>query len=335
MGLTNKETSNREFIKILPGILVSLAAIVLIVYLVDWQDVYVALIQAELSYIFLGIPVYLIAYLCRAFAWGTLLGKDIPIKKVFITMQIGYLLNNILPLRLGELGRALILGRKGLGFWRVLSTILIERAFDLILAASLLFGTIPFVFDSSQYFQVALIVGVIVLSGMVILHLLARNQDWVIKKIENQKEQRPRLRRLGSTRIEAFLNGLSTLTNVRRFLSVLAWMLVSWGLTIVYQFLVLLAFDPSAKILWSAFGLAVASLGVALPSSPSYVGVLEAAWIGALSLFNVGISTALAYAITVHILHIIISIIFGTFGLIKEGETLNKLYSDLRNRRLE
>ena len=88
---------------------------------------------------------------------------------------------------------------------------------------------------------------------MVILHLLARNQDWVIKKIENQSEQRPRLRSLGSTRIEAFLNGLSTLTDVRRFLSVLVWMLVSWGLTIVYQFLVLLAFDPSAKILWSAF----------------------------------------------------------------------------------
>jgi len=335
MGLLNKETKNRELIKILPGFLVSLAAIVLIVYIVDWKEVYDALKQAEFGYIFLGIPIYLIAYLFRAFAWGTLLGKDVPIKKVFITMQIGYLLNNILPLRLGELGRALLLGRKGLGFWRVLSTILIERAFDMILAVSLLLGTIPFVFGSSQYLPVALIVGTIVISGMVVLHLLARNQVWVVNKFKKLSEHRPRLNKLGSNRIEAFLNGLSTLVDVRRFLSVLVWMLLSWGLTIIYQYLVLLAFDPDSRVLWAAFGLTIASLGVALPSSPSYVGVLEAAWIGALSIFNVGVSTALAYAITIHILHIIISLIFGIYGLIKEGETLNKLYSDLRNRRLE
>jgi uncharacterized membrane protein YbhN (UPF0104 family) len=85
--------------------------------------------------------------------------------------------------------------------------------------------------------------------------------------------------------------------------------------------------------LWAAFGLATASMGVALPSSPSYLGVFEAAWIGALSLFQVSISTALAYALTIHVIHILVSSVFGIYALMHEGETLSQLYSEIRNQR--
>jgi len=325
--------NRRNYLRILPGLLISLTALIIIMVIVDWQEVQNALRQAEYKYLLVGIPVYLIAYSFRALAWRTLLLDEVPFTKVFLTMQAGYLLNNILPFRLGEVGRAFIMGRSGPGFWRVVSTIIIERAFDLVLAVGLLLGTIPFVFGSSQHSRAAYIVGSIVVLGTMVLHLLARNKTWALDKFNILTTRFSMLSRFGSERLNAFFEGLSALVQVKRFFRVLVFMVASLGLALIYQYTVLQAFDVEVKFLWAAFGFAAVSLGVAVPSSPSYIGILEAAWIGALSLFDVPSSTALAYAITVHIIHIVISILFGGYALMREGETLGDLYANLRNRR--
>jgi uncharacterized membrane protein YbhN (UPF0104 family) len=173
----------------------------------------------------------------------------------------------------------------------------------------------------------------LVIIGLVALHLLARNQTWAITQYGKLSTRWSLLARFGVQRLQAFFDGLTTLIHFPRFLKVLIWMLMSWGLAIVYHYLTLLSFDPSAKIIWSAFGMATASMGVALPSSPSYVGVFEAAWVGALALFQVTMSTALAYALILHVIHILISCIFGIYALSSEGETINQLYMEIRNQR--
>jgi uncharacterized protein (TIRG00374 family) len=323
----------RNFLRILPGLLISLVALIIIFIIVDWHDVLKALRQADYKYLLLGLPVYLTAYCFRALAWRTLLNDEVPFRRVFLTMQAGYFLNNLLPFRLGEIGRAFLLGRAGLGFWRVFSTILIERAFDMILAAGLLLGTIPFVLGSPRSADVSYVVVGVVLLGLITLHLLARYQTWAIEQYGKLSTRWSLLARFGVQRLQAFFDGLATLVHFPRFIKVLVWMMVSWGLAVVYQYLTLLAFDPSAKILWAVFGIATASMGVALPSSPSYVGVFEAAWIGALALFQVSMSTALAYAIIIHVIHILISCVFGVYALGIEGDTLNQLYTDIRNQR--
>jgi len=102
---------------------------------------------------------------------------------------------------------------------------------------------------------------------------------------------------------------------------------------VLYQYILMLAFIPQARPLWAGFGLATASLGVALPSSPSYIGIFEGVWIGALALFEVPFSTALAYAIIAHVLHVLISVVFGVYALSSEGETIGALYDQIRKKR--
>lgn len=313
----------------------SLVALVLVFTIVDFKDVLFALGQAKYQYLLLAIPVYLLGYVFRALAWAALLNDEVPFKDVFLTMQAGYLLNNILPLRLGEVGRAYILGRKKLGFWRVFSTILIERAFDMILAAGLLLGTIPYILGSDQSMEVAILVGSVVLVGMFCLHLLARYQDWAISQFERLSTKWNLLTHFGVDRLQGFFQGLSSLTHLSRFFLVLSRMVLSWGSTVLFHYIVLLAFLPEAKLLWAGFGMGTASLGVALPSSPSYIGIVEAAWVGALSLFAVPYASALAYALTVHVLHILISLVFGIYALSREGESFGQIYVELRNRRLK
>jgi len=321
--------------RILPGILISVAALILVFTIVDPQNVLFALGQAEYKFLLLGLPIYLLGYIFRALAWAALLNDKVSFKDVFLTMQAGYFLNNVLPFRLGELGRALILGRRTLGFWQIFSTIIVERAFDMILAASLLLGTMPFVLGSAQSKQAAYIVAGVVLVGMAVLYLLARSQDWAIVQYKRLSLRSHFLSRFGVDRLQGFLNGLSALTHLPRFFRVVSWMVLSWGATILYHFIVLKAFLPEAIVLWAAFGLGIAALGVALPSSPSYIGIIEAAWVGALSLFNVPYSSALAYALTVHLLHILISLTFGIYALGREGESFREIYDELRQHRLK
>lgn len=318
-----------------PGILVSLLMLVILFRFFDWKDVLDALRQAEWKYLFLAVPIYLLSYVLRAFAWWTILKEAVSYWRVFLTMHIGYLLNNVLPFRLGELGRAYLLGKDGLGFWRVFSSILIERAFDMIIAVGLVLGILPFVLISSNTQQVAILIGVIVFLGLLILYLLARNRIWAVAKFERLGARWPLLLRLGKNRLDAFLEGLEVLTSPSRFARVLISLAVSWMMAISIQYLVLRAFYPDARILHALTTQGISALGVALPSSPGYIGVFEAAIVGALALFGISFSMAFAYALTLHLMYILMTGVFGAYGLAISRISLGEIFQNVRRIRIQ
>ena len=324
-------TQPRNWRRVLLGIGISLIAVLLLFRFFDWHQVWDVLRHADYRFLLLAIPLYLFSYGLRAMAWRIILHEKVSFRRVFLTMNIGYLLNNLLPFRLGELGRAFLLGQDGLGFWMVFSTILIERALDLILAAGLLVGTLPFVLNSSNAGQMALIVGAVVLFGLGLLYLLARNRCWALTQLERLEARWPRLARFGIERLDAFLSGLETLTSPGRFLRVFGWLFSSWVAAIVVQYWVLHSFYSQARLVHAAFGLAVSALGVAVPSSPGYIGVYEAAWVGALALFEIPFSTAFAHALTTHLYYVIITGVFGIVGLADRGERLGQVFARVRD----
>jgi uncharacterized protein (TIRG00374 family) len=327
------DTSRKGYWRILPGVLVSLVALGVLFTLIDWSTFIAALQKADYRYLLLALPIYVISYLVRSRAWHILLMEEPPYKLVFFTEQAGYLMNNVLPFRLGELGRAALLGRHGLGFWRVFSTIVVERAFDMIIAAGLLLGTLPFVVNVPGALQVGVVVGLIVLAGLFALHLLARYQEKVLAWIERLGTRWPKLIKMGRDRINSFLGGLSSLTDFRRFVRVLLWMVSSWGMAMVAHYLILLAFVPDAPFLWMAFSISVAMMGVALPSSPGFIGVFEAAYVGALAVFGVPYENALAFALVDHVLYIAVTGIFGAYALVREGQSLAGLFRRVQKER--
>ena len=120
----------------------------------------------------------------RGLAWRTLLREKASYRDVFLTLSEGYLLNNVLPFRLGELGRAFLLGRKAnLGFMEVLSTIVIERVLDLAFSAAILLSAVPFVVGAAGAGKIAILMGVLVVVGLLTLYLLARNREWALDHV--------------------------------------------------------------------------------------------------------------------------------------------------------
>ncbi len=308
-----------------------MALLAAVLYFIDIRAFLDALARADYRLILVASAVFLLSLVARGLAWRTLLRDQTSFQHVFFTLNEGYLLNNILPFRLGEFGRALLLSNKSsLGFWEVFSTILIERAFDLALTAGLLLSALPFILGAAWAQQAALAAGILVIAGLLALHFLARYRKQAMGVFERLAGRFPVLLRIGRERLQSFFTGLAVLTDVRRFVFALAWMSVVWLLTLLQYYLVLIAFVPQAHWWWAAFGLGVAALGVAVPSSPGYIGVVEASLVGALSLFEVNPSVALAYAITVHLLYVVLTALLGLYGLSRDGDSLRSIYHSVR-----
>ena len=166
-----------SFKKMLPGLVISVGALAILLYLIDIEAVKDALKLADYRYIPLTILLFFGTVTTRSIAWRIILQEKISLKKAFFTENEGYLLNNILPFRLGEIGRAFLLGQTTpLSFWEVLSTIMVERIFDVAILAGLLLSTLPYVIGADWAMQGAIAAGVLVVVGFGVLYLMARDQ---------------------------------------------------------------------------------------------------------------------------------------------------------------
>src|SRR6266536_1417671 len=136
----------------LPGALISILLIAAILYFVDLRAMLNAIRNAN--------------YTLLAIVWRTLLRNRASYQDVFFTIGEGYLLNNFLPFRLGEIGRAFLLSRKSdMQFMEILPTIVIERTMDLGYSAVILLAALPFVVGAGSAGRIGLIVGIVVLIG--------------------------------------------------------------------------------------------------------------------------------------------------------------------------
>jgi len=317
---------------LLPGLVVSAASLVILYYLVDGQKVLNALRMADYRLVMACWVISIAWLLVRAAFWRTLLQEQASFKQVFMTINQGYLLNNLLPFRLGEIGRAYLLSRKaGLGFWEIISTIFLERALDVIVAVSLFLSAIPFVIGAQWAVQAAITTGGIVIAGLAGLYLLARYRQHAEAFLTKISSHRPRIGHLVQSRLQAFLNGLAILTNTRRFIKAIGWCLLNWLISILSSYIFLAAFFPNPTFLWSVFGLSASALGIAAPSSPGALGVYEVVIVWAFSFFVADASRTLAYALVAHASNILITGVIGGVALYKDGESLFSLYQQTRN----
>ncbi len=202
----------QDWRKLVPGLIISAIAILAILYFVDLKRLFTALQQADYRYIAVFFAISLSWLAVRGLVWRTLLQEKASYSQVFLTLNEGYLLNNVLPFRLGELARAFLLSKKAnLGFWEVFSTILIERALDVAFAAGLLFATLPFVMKVDFAWQAGVTMGSLVLAGLGCLYLLARNQSWALRQYDRLTDRFPKLKRLvGQQQLNAFFAGLGS-----------------------------------------------------------------------------------------------------------------------------
>ncbi len=318
----------------LPGALVSIVLIAAILYFVDFQTMWNSIRAADYR-LLLGSAVLSFIWMCnRAKVWQTLLRDKPKYIDVLFAASEGYLLNAFLPFRLGEIGRVFLLSRKsGLAFSEILPTIVIERVVDLVFSAAFLIFGLTYVSDAQGSEKIGYIVGGLMVFGIAMMYVLARNRQWALDVFHKFSKRWPAVQKLGGSFLESFLDGLGVLTDGWLFLRFMFWMTLNWFVALVAYYVITLAFFPQAQPYWIFFVLGAAAFGGAIPALPGGVGTFEGAISGALFLFTKDQSTSLAVALTARLYNYLNCIVLGGIGLAREGQTLSGIYQQLMNLR--
>ena len=316
----------------LPGLIISAIAIFLLIRFSNWPEVLDAISGINLGWFFPAIGFFMISIGLRAASWMIMLQKKVNYGRVFLTLNEGYLLNNIFPFRLGELGRAFLLSETtNLSGFFVLSTIVIERTYDLAIAAGLFLATLPYVFSIEGGQSIAVGVLIIGIIGLFTMFILARNRSWIKAKLDEFSLRRFVIRDRIVPRIDSLLDGLGVLASFDQFLLSLLLMILSWffgGLELIF---LARSFGVDLEIWMVGFILGMISIGIAIPSAPAGLGVFEAAAVGAFSLLGLSTSTGLAIAFVSHFISITFTGLIGMYGIFRDGESITGLYQHLRN----
>ena len=313
------------------GLLISLVLLIVVFYQTDPSKIWLALQQAQYIYLFPALALYFIGVGVRAARWHFLLRpiKPISARALFPPVVIGYMANDILPARMGELVRAYVLGRQeNVSKAATLVTIIVERIFDgLTMLTFIVAGTLALNLADEELNARLRLVGALFIAAILAFALLAgmprrveRLAHFFIQRLPTETF---RARATALTR--ALLEGLGVLRSptdslVVFALSILAWLfetgmyvVLAWGFNI---------FLPLPVFLVAC---AFANLVTIAPSTPGYVGVFDAPIVYVLTLFGVELNLATSYTLVLHAALIVPVTLLGFFYLWRAGLSLTQM----------
>lgn len=311
--------------KLWVGLIVSAAALFLALRGVDLRRMADALAQAEYIYLAPAVAGILAFLITRSVRWRLLLGREVSLSRSFWVTNIGYLVSNVLPFRLGDPARAVVVARGGkMSISAALSTVVVERVLDLLMVVVLLAGVAPFVSESGNAVAVGLIAGGAALAASVVLLLLAFRPDWGRWAVRRALGWVPRLDEDRWARaFDGLFEGLAPLRSGRRTLALLVWSVVAWASVVAYYWALLRAFLPQPPTLAAPFLVCMVGLGMAVPSSPGAMGVFHAvARYGLTIPFGVPTAQAVTVAFAMHTFQYLLGCLLGLVGLWQESLSL-------------
>ncbi len=285
---------------------------------VDWARVWHTIAAAQWRYLAAATCFTIFSFFLRSVRWRILLNAEtwFSIPTVFWANMAGYMGNNFLPARAGELIRSyLISNRSSLSKTYVLTTALSERLMDviaLVLWSSLvLLGVNPkprWMQDLSR--TMAIVAGAGAFTIMLLPHT-GSLVETLLQRIPLPQRWRAPLMRLA----EQVLLGLRAFHDWGRFsgfvaLTVVIWMSDAFGTIVGARALGITISFRVAMLLLTALG-----LGSALPSTPGYVGIYQFVAVTVLTPFGVGRDEALAYILVAQAMASVVILATGLPGL--------------------
>lgn len=297
---------------------------------IDLHRVAETLARAEYLYLIPTVGGIIAYLLSRSLRWRLLLGPQVPLSRCFWVTNIGYLVSNVLPFRLGDPARAVVIGQSGkVSTAAALSTVVVERVLDMLTVVILLAGIAPFVSGAKGALGAGLAAGGAALAASAVLLILAFRPDWGRRWVRWALKRLPRLdAERWAQRLDGLFEGLAPLRSARRGLALLAWSAIAWTWVVFFYWTLIRAFLPRPPALAAPFLVCVLGLGMAVPSSPGTVGVFHAvARYGLTVPFDVPVDHAVTIAFAAHAFQYILMCFLGLVGLAQESLSLNWLRS--------
>lgn len=263
----------------------------------------------------------------RARRWQAILkplAGRIPIAPLWRATAIGMMANNVLPMRAGEVARAFAISRErsDVPFTAAVASLAVDRIFDgIIVLALMLAATLDPRFPADARIVGDLGAGDVAVGALSILAVAVAGLYALLLFPAAMLDLAEKAGALFSphlgTRVramaESFTSGLGVLRDPMLVLEVTWWTLLHWLTNAAAFYLGFLALGIDAPFSTALFVQGLIAFSVAVPSSPGFFGIFEAAAAVGLKLYGVDASFAVSWGIGFHILSFIPITVIGAW----------------------
>ncbi|MCA9935752.1 MAG: flippase-like domain-containing protein, partial [Anaerolineales bacterium] len=328
----NERGNNRQ---VWIGILVSVVSLTAVFFFIKPADLWAALKTAQYGYLVFTVLGIVIFLFFRAVRWRFMLNNDPPYGQVFHIQNIGYLLTMLLPLRLGDVARAILIGNvPPVTLARGISTMVVERLLDMIFMVTI----VPFALAEvetipPQLSEAVRLFGFAAVGGIVVLVVMANERPLASRIATFIFDRIPFMDTANWVRrVDDLLAGLSSLTRLKDGIILLTLSFFIWLPIILAYYMTLRAANLQPTIPMTLLTMVAAAFSVAAPSSPGQIGVFHAGVTFALTevLGQPG-PEALTFAVLYHAVNTITLILMGLVGLFGAGVTFQNVVTATQN----
>ncbi|MBN1262549.1 MAG: flippase-like domain-containing protein [Anaerolineae bacterium] len=332
----------KQGVQIVITLLLSLVALVVALRGIDFAVVGEALRRVHWGWLGVTFVLVVVILFVRAQRWRVLLDNRLSLWDSWGLIVIGYLISGVLPLRAGDPARAVGASVRGpVNVLAALSTVVVERVFDMLLILVLLVATLPLVpglqtyVAEGQLSETISVNLVLTLSGVlsaglvlvfVLLALFPARFEALVRRVLAWLHFRNPDRWLGP--VQKVLDGFKALGSPATAASVLFWSVLLWALTLGSFYTALRAcqaFIPEPSWLASMTAMWASVFGMIFPSQGGlgsfHFAVREALYWG----FAVPREAGFAYAVVIHALPYLMGIVLGAVMLAVWGMSIQEL----------
>jgi len=282
---------------------------------VNLEDINRAISNANIYYILIALLTTYITFILRSIRWKILLDsrQNLKLNKYISTTHIGYFLNNILPFRAGDLGRAKLLSNHSneIKFSFVVGSLVAEKIIDLWMIG--FFSIYLIFFGFNDVLGLEFSIGILLL--YIITSLIIFGNNSVANKIQNQ-----------FSITKNFVDGYLLVSKNKLKLGAVSMLL--WCSFVAYMVALLKSINIHLSFEQYIGITIITGIVTSLPIAPAAIGTYHLAVIYFLSLYGIEIEQSQTAAILLHSIFLLYTIILGYIYLSFEKVELKSLIND-------
>jgi hypothetical protein len=284
-------------LQVLAGVAISVVAVWFSMRGVSVPEVWRALTHSNLLLFAAVMALTIVSFWIRALRWRSLLsgGRTATLDSLFSATMIGFMANNVLPLRLGEFVRAWALARRErCSTTMVLATVVVERVVDMlallaILGVTLLVHPIRAGSKAAEFVQAGASSLIALTVGLTLLLIVLERTPTLARRLVHRLSMRlpARHRDRAVVALDHFVEGLGLFRDLPRLLWVFLLSFVMFSCFAVGLQLSMEAF--AIHLPWHAgfTALVISAFAIMAPAAPGYIGTMNLACVASLALFGV------------------------------------------------
>ncbi len=305
---------------------VSAIALVVVFRTAHFSELGSALREAKLVWLAPTLATLIGAQLVRALRWSILMKRS-PIGITYHALTIGYMLNILLPFRLGEIARTYVMAQRStITMPRALSAIVLERVLDLalsvlVLVAAMRVVPVPPTLQKAATGALAIVITIVTATGLLIWQ--AHRAETLLRRLLSRISVAAADR--WTKRFVDLCDGFRDLGSARRVAAVIALTVISWALVYANIWTCLSMFlSPTPEEVLLV--LAAMAFGAAIPAAPGGLGVVQAFAETALVIpFHEPKDRALAFVLVSTLGQQVVLVALGFFSLFRVGMSLGQV----------